>query len=119
MPDRKMQLPEPPKSFTDAIRSGGRKIRFRRRLRRLSAAVACLIAVVTVAAHSVLLPVGRDAVLDDTPVQILPKTVWAHPEDSCYHRTVDCPACHAGAVQLSRETALQFRKEPCPQCVSS
>jgi len=117
---RNVNLPEPPRSFTDAIRRGGMEIRIyerrRKRALRFGAIAACVaasfIAILTVA----LRPEPVEDVVLSPDRRIAVTEVWIHPEDECWHADEHCPQRHPDAVKVPVETAREFGKEACEKC---
>lgn len=108
-----------PKSFTDAILRGGEDIRRherrKRRLFRLSAAALAVVLAGTLGVVSLRFRRREDVTL--APSKGAPRQVWTHPEDAFYHRSSECRACLNGAVEMQMDTAKEFGKEACAECM--
>ena len=112
-------LPPPPDVFSAAIRMGAEDIRRyerkKRRIVRISAAVACAVVCLTALLTIALRQPVQDTVLTQTG-EVAVKDVWVHPDDPCWHADGSCVNKSAEAVVVPIETAQEFGKEVCEEC---
>ena len=115
------RLPDVPASFTAAILQGGARIRRyerqKKRVRRLAAAAACATLLIGAAVLLLMRPGIPDASVTLAPPETALKDVWVHPEDAYYHLAEDCPRAREDAVKMQKDTAREFEKEACPECI--
>lgn len=117
---RNVNLPEPPRSFTEAIRRGGMEIRIYERRKRRALRAAAIAACISVCLIAMLAVVLRPAPVEDVTLsqdgRLAVTEVWIHPDDAYRHADEQCPQRHPDAVKVPVETAKEFGKEACEKC---